>query len=221
MHTFVPQLFTLPETEAIDCSHDEASTTLQPWSKPCGKPCSAVDDTCDDDFVESCVSHCDRRCTRDDQDEWTKPCKDDARDVASNEHFQGLVYLSTRLKASEGAMTPSMCCIDGTDLVLLGGKDWHTAFVKLPLHNLRAAVHPDDPCCFSINIQGGSSNGNDLRIFLFVDSTDARDRWLSALFEYNVFAHGWDAAVYYRPLGPAICEHATVATPSLHVIWLS
>lgn len=218
MHAFVAQLFTLPETEAIDCSHDEASTTLQPWSKPCGKPCSAVDDTCDDDCLESYLSRCDRRCTRDDPVEWTEPCTDDAKDVASNEHFQGLVHLSTRLKASEGAMTPSMCCIDGTDLVLLGGTDWRTTFVKLPLHNLSAAVHPDEPCCFSLNIQGSSSNGDDMRIFLFVDSIDARDRWLSALSVYKVLAHGWDAAVYYRPLGPAICKHAT---PGLHVIWLS
>ena len=177
MHAFDAPLPTLPENEAMYCFNDEDSTLL-PWSTH-AKLCSIVDDTCDDD----CVSHHDREGAHYAQDEWTELCKDDAKDVASNQQFQGLVYLSTRLEALEGARTPSICRVDGTDLVLLGGTDWCTTFVKLPLHNLSAAVHPDDPCCFSVTIQGDSSHANDMRIFLFVDSVDARDRWLSALFE--------------------------------------
>lgn len=215
MRDFVAQLPTLPETEAMYCSHDEVCTTLQPWSKPSAKLCWAFDDICCDD---ACASDGYRQDAPDNQDEWTETCTNHARGVASNQQFQGLVHLSARLEATEGAMTQSMCCIDGTDLVLLGGTDWHARFVKLPLHNLSVAVHPHDPCCFSINIRGGTLNGNDMRIFLYVDGIEARDRWLSALFECRVIAHGWNAAVYYRPLGPAICKHGT---PSLHLIWLS
>jgi hypothetical protein len=87
--------------------------------------------------------------------------------------------------------------------------------VKLPLHHVLASVQANEPCCFCLRVRADSEHGQDTRIFVQVDSGEARDRWLSALWDSGVMAHGWDSSAFYHK------PRATASNRARLVTWLS
>ena len=133
----------------------------------------------------------------------------------SERRYRGIVWLSARPGAPKGAARKSVLCVDGKDLVLLGGDDWDTELVKLPLHHVLAGVQANEPCCFCLRVRADSEYGQDTRIFVNVDSREARDRWLSALCDKGVMEHGWDSSAFYHQ------PRATASNRARLTTWLS
>lgn len=114
-------------------------------------------------------------------------------------HVRGRVLLSPRPGARKANTKPSVCCVDSTHMVLLGGENWEEQLVKIKLSYLTVSADAGDPRSFRIQISADASFGQDTRIFMCVPDQMARDKWLSALQERRVRIEGWDASTCYQP----------------------
>jgi hypothetical protein len=121
----------------------------------------------------------------------------------SQPHLRGRVQLSPRPGARKANTKPSVCCVDSTHMVLLGGENWEEQLVKIKLSHLTVSADAGDPCSFRIQISADASFGQDTRIFMCVPDQMARDKWLSALQERQVIIEGWDASTCYQPASVA------------------
>ena len=131
------------------------------------------------------------------------------------QRFRGLVSLSSQPRVRKHSTTSAVCCVDDKDLVLMGGANWETELLKLPLRHLCVKVHADEVGCFSLKIRARSARQEDSRLFVFVESQDVRDEWLSTLYDRKVEVRGWDAETCYCPPRPTQGGH------NPRVIWLS
>jgi hypothetical protein len=123
--------------------------------------------------------------------------------------------LSSQPRVRKHSTTSAVCCVDDKDLVLMGGANWETELLKLPLRHLCANVQADECCCFSLKIRASSTREEDSRVFVLVESQDVRDEWLSTLYDRKVEVRGWDAETCYCPPRPTQGGH------NPRVIWLS
>ena len=135
--------------------------------------------------------------------ESTAACNDIACSLPSparrQPHLRGAVLLSPQPGAHKTNTMPSVCCVDRTHIILLGGHDWEKQLVKINLSHLTVTADGDHPCSFRIQIGADAAFGQDTRVVLSVCDQMARDKWLSALWERRVAIEGWDASLYYRP----------------------
>jgi len=135
--------------------------------------------------------------------------------------FRGQVSLSSRPpEAPHGTCKLSVCSLNDSHFILLGGSEWDTELVKLSVNNSDLQVGAYGEKCFTFKIKSSLRS----LVFVSVESREARDKWLSALSEKGVAVVGWDASL--RCCQPSRCLASTTPVLSLKrspslVIWLS
>jgi len=150
-----------------------------------------------------------------------EPPQDVAPILRPRTRFRGQVSLSSRPpEAPHGICKLSVCSLNDSHFILLGGSEWDTELVKLSINNSDLQIGAYGEKCFTFKIKSSLRS----LVFVSVESREARDKWLSALSEKGVAIVGWD--VSQRCCQPSSCLASTTPglslkrSPSL-VIWLS
>jgi len=135
--------------------------------------------------------------------------------------FRGQVSLSSRPpEAPHGTYKLSVCSLNDSHFILLGGSEWDTELVKLSVNNSDLQMGAYGEKCFTLKIKTLWRS----LILVSVESLEARDKWLSALSEKGVTIVRWDVSL--RCCQPSSNLASTTPglslkrSPSL-VIWLS
>ena len=144
-----------------------------------------------------------------------QPANRVAAQPKAEQRFRGLVSLSSQARVRKHSTTPALCCVDDKAFVLMGGANWETELLKLPLRHLCVNVQADECCSFSLKIRASSTRQEDSRIFVFAESQHVRDEWLSVLCDREVEVRGWDTKACYCPPRPTYGSHIP------RVTWLS
>ena len=150
----------------------------EPYMTDCGKPCSRVEPA----EMEEFQSH-DRRAG-----------SVSGRPLPAQQRFRGRVNLSA---GDATGFKPSLCSFDSTSLTLVGGENWETEFVNLPLDHLVISIQKCKPSVFQVRVRSDSSFQCDTRICVDVFCGAARDKWLSAFWKCRARIDGWDASTCY------------------------
>lgn len=144
-------------------------------------------------------------------------------------HFRGQVSCSARAFAADAPDTarmasPQVCCVDSTDLCLLGGDEWDKDTIKLPIRHLVVGYDHAHPCAFSIKIN--ADFGPETRIFMAASSQEAREKWLSVLARrgaviqrHNVREKIRECTARFAQLN-AGCESQPAGRPQRLVVWI-
>ena len=106
--------------------------------------------------------------------------------------FRGLVSISAQHPAAN--TMPSLCTVNRSHLILMGGADWKTTLVKVKLTYLVVSVDVDSARSFQLKIQDDSLFGQDTRIILSASCQRSRDCWLSVLADGHVTISRWKAS---------------------------
>jgi len=136
----------------------------------------------------------------------------------TNSRFRGQVSLSLcPPEALHGTCKLSVCSLNDTHFVLLGGSEWDTELIKLSVDGSDLQMRVYGEKCFTLKIRRSF-------VYISVESQEARDRWLSALSEKGVAIVGWDTSL--RCCQPSSSLASTSPGHSLRrtlnlVIWLS
>ena len=168
-----PLVPTYDDTPACLCRSES-----EPYMTDCGKPCSRVEPA----ELEAFQSH-NRRAG-----------SENAKFLPAEQRFRGQVNLSAGDATNS---KPSLCSFDSTSLVLVGGDNWETELVRLPLDHIVISIQTCKPSSFQLRVRSDSSFQCDTRICLDVFSAEARDKWLSAFWECKARIEGWDESVCY------------------------
>ena len=168
-----PLVPTYDDTPACLCRSES-----EPYMTDCGKLCSRVEPA----ELQAFQSHNRRTGSK------------NAKSLPAEQRFRGRVNLSAGDATSS---KPSLCSFDSTSLVLVGGDNWETELVRLPLDHIVISIQTCKPSSFQVRVHSDSSFQCDTRICLDVFSAEARDKWLSAFWECKARIEGWDESACY------------------------
>ena len=151
-----PLLLTCGESLTGDTLPCLCRSESELYMTDCGKPCSRVEP----EELEALQSH-NRRTG-----------SENARSIPAEQQFRGGVNLSA---GDAIGSKPSLCIFDSTSLILVGGDNWETELVRLPLEHLVISIQGCKSFSFQIRVRSDSSFQCDTRICLDVFSAEARD----------------------------------------------